>query len=166
MQLYLQAIMVGCLSAGLSDARNLLRSRRRTFDNAPSQQPTRDPLLLAELGKAAAAAFAARSTVMAAARDIDRAYASYFNGDASPSMFARASESAALAKVHVDELALTTATSLFDVGGASGASRERNLDRHWRSIRTLTLHNPAAYKALALGDLFVNDTPLPANGYF
>ena len=36
---------------------------------------------------------------------------------------------------------------LLELGGASAASRQRNLDRHWRNIRTITLHNPVAYKA-------------------
>jgi alkylation response protein AidB-like acyl-CoA dehydrogenase len=166
MQLYLQAIMVGCLAAGISDASDLLRSRKRTFDNAPAQEPTRDPLLLATIGRAAASTYAARAAVMAAASDIDLAYDSARSGVADPALFARASASAALVKVHVDDVALSTSSAIFDVGGASGASRARNLDRHWRSIRTLTLHNPAAYKALAIGDLLINGAPLPANGYF
>ena len=29
--------------------------------------------------------------------------------------------------------------------------RQRNLDRHWRNIRTITLHNPVAYKARVIG---------------
>ncbi|NED68239.1 acyl-CoA dehydrogenase, partial [Streptomyces sp. SID10244] len=61
---------------------------------------------------------------------------------------------------------LRAATDLFDIGGASSASRSKNLDRHWRNIRTVTLHNPTSYKAIALGDRLVNGTPLPANGYF
>ena len=69
-------------------------------------------------------------------------------------------------KVHLDRVALEAATALFDVGGASASSRGRNLDRHWRNLLTLTLHNPASYKASALGRLLVTGEPLPTNGYF
>ena len=69
-------------------------------------------------------------------------------------------------KVHLDRVATDAATALFDVGGASASGRARNLDRHWRNIRTITLHNPASYKAAALGRLAISDEPLPVNGYF
>ena len=54
-------------------------------------------------------------------------------------------------KVHLDDVAPEAATRLLELGGASAASRQRNLDRHWRNIRTITLHNPVAYKARVIG---------------
>ncbi|MCW2557600.1 MAG: acyl-CoA dehydrogenase, partial [Mycobacterium sp.] len=51
-------------------------------------------------------------------------------------------------------------------GGASASSRQRNLDRHWRNIRTITLHNPVAYKARVIGENLLHGTALPANAYF
>jgi hypothetical protein len=56
--------------------------------------------------------------------------------------------------------------SLFDTGGASATSRTLNLDRHWRNIRTVSTHNPLAYKAYVAGDYAVNGAWPPANGYF
>lgn len=166
MQLYLQAIMAGVLHAVVADAAAVLRSRTRTFDHAPAPVLTADPLMLETVGRLAASAHAAESAVLAAAADIDAAYASERAGAPDPELFRRASLSAALVKVHVDDIAPKAANTLFDVGGASSASRTRNLDRHWRNIRTLTLHNPTSYKSLAIGNLIVNDAPLPANGYF
>ena len=68
--------------------------------------------------------------------------------------------------MHLDRVALDAATAMFDVGGASASSRSRNLDRHWRNLRTITLHNPASYKAAAVGRHLVTGDPLPVNGYF
>jgi len=34
------------------------------------------------------------------------------------------------------------------------------------TLRTLTLHNPASYKAAAIGRHLVTGEPLPVNGYF
>ena len=73
---------------------------------------------------------------------------------------------AAEAKVHVDAIALKASSHLFEVGSASAASRAKNLDRHWRAIRTLTLHNPTLYKAQAIGKYRVNQEPFPVNAYF
>jgi alkylation response protein AidB-like acyl-CoA dehydrogenase len=72
---------------------------------------------------------------------------------------------AAKAKVIVDELALRSATALFDVGGASAATRGKNLDRHWRNARTPASHNPASYKAQALGAYELHGTRLPTLGF-
>ena len=58
------------------------------------------------------------------------------------------------------------ALMLFSVGGASATGREANLDRHWRNARTIASHNPAMYKARAIGDLLINEQRLPANGFF
>lgn len=123
-------------------------------------------MLLQTIGRLSAAAYTARAAVLTAADDIDRAYESVRNQAPDARLFAEASLSAARVKVHVDEAALSAAASIFEVGGASSASRSKNLDRHWRNIRTLTLHNPTSYKAVAIGNLEANGEPLPANGYF
>ena len=65
-------------------------------------------------------------------------------------------------KVHLDDVAPEAATRLLELGGASAASRQRNLDRHWRNIRTITLHNPVAHKARVIGQNLLHGTPVPA----
>lgn len=166
LQLYLQAVIAGILQSAVDDATQLIRGRTRTFDHAPTDRPADDPVLFQTVGRLSAAAYTTRVAVLAAADDIDVAYDSVRNQAPDRRLFAEASLSAARVKVHVDEIALTAAASIFEVGGASAASRSKNLDRHWRNIRTLTLHNPTSYKAVAVGDLEVNGKPLPANGYF
>ena len=166
LQLFLQALITGILLSVTQDAVDLLASRTRTFDHAPADDPRADPVLLQTIGEIDAAAYVARSAVLAAARDIEAAFGPAREGRIDDELFARAAVSAARVKVHVDRIALPAAAALFEVGGASSASRHRNLDRHWRNIRTITLHNPTSYKAVALGDLAVNQTALPANGYF
>lgn len=162
LQLYLQALITGILLATVADGAELLRSRTRTFEHAPADVPRHDPVLLQALGEIDALAHVGRAAVLSAARDIDKALQGAVDAD----LFAAARLSAARVKVHLDTAALHAATRLFDLGGASSASRARNLDRHWRNIRTLTLHNPTSYKAIAVGDLVANGTPLPVNGYF
>ena len=56
-------------------------------------------------------------------------------------------------------------TALFDVDGASAATRGKNLDRQ-RNARTLSSHNPASYKAQALGAYELHGTRLPTLGFF
>ncbi|MCW3017230.1 MAG: Acyl-CoA dehydrogenase, type 2, C-terminal domain [Solirubrobacterales bacterium] len=65
-----------------------------------------------------------------------------------------------------DEPTRTAAAVLPSVGGASATKQSRNLDRHWRNIRTLASHNPTLYKARAIGDHTINEAALPQNGFF
>ncbi|MGW0892925.1 acyl-CoA dehydrogenase family protein [Saccharopolyspora sp. NPDC002578] len=166
LQLYLQAIIAGILRNAAEDAARLVRGRTRSFQHAPTASPADDPILHAEVGRITSAAYVAEAAVLAAADEIDAAYRSERLGEPDPALFTAASLAASKVKVHVDEVGLRAANALFEVGGASAASRSRNLDRHWRNIRTLTLHNPTSYKAAAVGDVFINSTPLPVNGYF
>ncbi|MFC8178162.1 MULTISPECIES: acyl-CoA dehydrogenase [Nocardiaceae] len=166
LQLYLHGLVSGILRNVVSDAKNLIQSRTRGFAHGPTEELHRDPLLLSALGTLASTAFAAEATTLAAADAIDTAHTSLNNGVPDPALAANASLRASEAKVHIDEIATRAATVLFEVGGASAASRAKNLDRHWRNIRTITLHNPAAYKASAIGNHVLNGEPLPFNGYF
>lgn len=166
-QVVVTAIEAGILRAALRDGRALLTGRARTYYFAPAERTVDDPLLLQTLGRIAADAFAAELAVLAAAEALDRVAEARLAGDADlEDLSHEAALVAAKAKVIVDEVALRSTNALFDLGGASAARRDRNLDRHWRNARTLASHNPAAYKAQALGAWEANGTPLPKLGFF
>ncbi|WP_243146948.1 hypothetical protein [Scytonema sp. UIC 10036] len=98
---------------------------------------------------------------------LDRLPAAKAQGEEAETAAALATSlSAAKAKLIVDDLALRSATLLFEVGGASTTKKSANLDRHWRNARTLSSHNPNHFKARALGDYEINGTPLPQRGFF
>lgn len=166
-QLILHAIAAGILHAVARDAAEVVRGRGRTYSWATAEEPRRDPQLLQVVGELAAAAFVVQAAVLAAADAQDVAFAHVGRtGQADPELEAHASLLAAQVKVGVEEQALRAATELFTVGGASSVRAATHLDRHWRNLRTLFSHNPAVYKARAVGDLVVNGTPLPAVGFF
>jgi len=104
--------------------------------------------------------------VLDAASAIAAATASEADGVPDSRLAEEAQLKVAKVKVHLDAVAPEAATRLLELGGASGASRQRNLDRHWRNIRTITLHNPVAYKARVIGQNLLHGTPVPANAYF
>jgi alkylation response protein AidB-like acyl-CoA dehydrogenase len=162
LQLFLVAVMAGIARNVTSDAAEVVRSRTRTFSHASGELPKSDPLIQQVVGQIAANAFACELAVLAAADGLDAAEASGHEPDAVHA----AAVLTAQAQVLVAELAPRTAEMLFSVGGASATDRDANLDRHWRNARTIASHNPAMYKARAVGDLLVNGTRLPANGFF
>jgi alkylation response protein AidB-like acyl-CoA dehydrogenase len=166
LQLYIHAVVAGILAAVVDDGVALLRSRERSFSHAPTESPADDPLLQRQLGVLASTAYVARAAVLDAAEAIARATASDSGEGPDPELAAEAQLKVAKVKVHLDDVAPEAATRLLELGGASAASRQRNLDRHWRNIRTITLHNPVAYKARVIGQNLLHGTALPANAYF
>jgi alkylation response protein AidB-like acyl-CoA dehydrogenase len=167
LQLFIHAVVAGILANVVDDGVNLLRSRNRSFSHAPTERPTDDPLLQRQLGVLASTAYVARAAVLDAAAAIAEATDSAdAHGVPDATLATEAQLKVAKVKVHLDDVAPEAATRLLELGGASAASRQKNLDRHWRNIRTITLHNPVAYKARVIGQNLLHDTPIPANAYF
>jgi alkylation response protein AidB-like acyl-CoA dehydrogenase len=169
LQLYIHAVVAGILAAVVDDGVNLLRSRDRSFSHAPTDRPTDDPHLQRLLGELASTAYIAKVAVLDAAEAIATATnsaASTPDGNPDAELATEAQLKVAKVKVHLDAIAPEAATRLLELGGASAASRQKGLDRHWRNIRTITLHNPVAYKAVAIGQNLLHGTPVPANAYF
>jgi alkylation response protein AidB-like acyl-CoA dehydrogenase len=165
-QLFVTAVVAGTARASLRDAKALLLGRGRNFYFAPSSVAAQDPILQEAIGHLSAQAFAAEHAVLAAADHMVVAERARLDGGNFEELAHEAALAAAKAKIIADELALRSATALFDVGGASAATRRQNLDRHWRNARTLATHNPASYKAQAVGAWEVAGTRLPSLGFF
>ena len=165
-QLLLHSIVAGIVKAISREAIELVQKRQRTFVYAVSQAPQKDPLLLETVGEIAASAYIIENAVLNAAHAQDCAFKSTVNGVTDYALSHQAALEASLVKIAIEPLALKAAGQLFDVTGASSTRLKYDLDRHWRNIRTLASHNPAQFKAYAVGNLLVNQVDLPNNVYF
>ncbi|MWJ42069.1 acyl-CoA dehydrogenase [Clavibacter michiganensis subsp. michiganensis] len=155
-QLYLVAVLAGIAQEVEHDAVAYVRSRTRTYIHANAALPQDDPQVLEVVGRISTAAFAVRAATLAAAARLDDAVATAAPGVALDKPTLDAAENAVYqAQVHAVDQVPAAATLLFEVGGASATFRERALDRHWRNARVVASHNPAIYKARAIGDYAV-----------
>ncbi|BAN49799.1 putative oxidoreductase [Metapseudomonas resinovorans NBRC 106553] len=64
----------------------------------------------------------------------------------------------ATAKVAATRTGLDLCSRLFEVTGARSTHAALRLDRHWRNLRTQTLHDPVDYKVRELGEWALNQT--------
>lgn len=158
-QVNLIATLAGIARAVHRDVVTEVRARTRNYSHANASRVRDDPQVLGLVGEISAAAYAAESLAVSAARALDAA------ADASEADLQGATERAELeataAQVTVSRLVLESASDLFDALGASATSTARALDRHWRNARTVASHNPRLFKARVLGAHDVNGTPPP-----
>lgn len=153
-QLVLLATLVGIGRAVVDDAVAYVTARTRTYSHASAPRAADDPLVQEVVGELSALSYRADAALALAASVLETSASSLSSdsGEADRDAAICASET------HVTKAQLVTvpavldaASRLFEVGGASALDRDRGLDRHWRNARTLASHNPARYKARALG---------------
>ncbi|MGV8880560.1 MAG: acyl-CoA dehydrogenase family protein [Rhodoglobus sp.] len=164
-QLVLLAAVTGIGRAIVDDAIAYLRARTRNYSHGSAATVQQDPLVQEVVGTLSAHSFAADSAFAAAVRGLDASTATIIGGADVATRTARIADvefATTRAQLVVLPNVLAAATELFEVGGASAVDTGLSLDRHWRNARTIASHNPAKYRARAVGDQLINDTPIVA----
>ena len=161
-QLVHAAIEVGIAGGALRDARAFLRDKARPFFEAVrggwAQKASDDPHSLLRYGRLSTQVRAAEATLQWAARELDAIGLNPSDAEAA----ARGSLAVAQAKAFGSEVAVTVASELFALSGASAADAKYDLDRHWRNARTHSIHDPADWKYHHVAQYEVNGV-LPPN---
>lgn len=162
LQLFLGTVQAGIARNALDDAIRFAREHARPIKHSSASRSVDDPYVELAVGDISARAYAAEALVLKAAEAIDRAWAA----QRAHADVEQAAVEVAQAQYLVAELALKTAETLFDVGGASTTGRSHNLDRHWRNARTVANHNPRHWKAAVVGAWQLKGTEPPTSGLF
>ncbi len=164
-QLNLLAVLAGIGRAALADFVEHVRNRERNYSHANASRVRDDPQVLARIGEASAAVYAAEAATLRVAHAVqevaDLAAAAAGVPEQVAAVNERAEVESAQAQVVVTDLVLRLTSDLFDTLGASGTAITKGLDRHWRNARTVSSHNPRILKARVVGGHLVNGTPPP-----
>ena len=162
-QLVLLAVQAGIAAAVERDTAAQVRARTRTYTHGLAPLVRHDAQVLSVAGEISSIAFTARALVRAAAQAVQGAADTAHLRDSEVDRAANveAEIRTAQAQVVLSGSVPRAATLLFDTLGASGTSRARDLDRHWRNSRTVASHNPVVYKQRIVGDWSVNGTEPP-----
>lgn len=136
-----------------------VRDRARPWVDAHVDRAADDPLLVAGLGDVAVRLRAAEALLDRAGHAVDEAIA-----DATEFTVAQASLAVAAARALTTTAGLLAASKLFELTGTSATLAEDNLDRHWRNVRTHSLHDPVRWKYHAVGNHSLNGINPPRHG--
>ncbi|KXT56053.1 acyl-CoA dehydrogenase family protein [Gordonia sp. PS3] len=145
---------IGTAEGALEEALDWTRLHASPWETSGLESATDDPYILELVG-------ALRSEVTAAALLADHAgealqSALDIGPDLTPDQRAEAAIAIAEAKYVTTKVSLEVASRLFEIQGARATTTSYGFDRHWRNLRTHTVHDPVAYKAREVGDWTLN----------
>lgn len=157
-QLLQLAIITGLGRAASYAVSQAVAERTRNYSHANSQFVRNDPQILQVVGQVRSAAYSAGAILEKASQSLQRTYLSALQQDLEldAAQNALAELEVAQAQGVITHLILNASTILFDALGASAVSQTLGLDRFWRSVRTLSSHNPRIFKDRIIGDFSVN----------
>jgi alkylation response protein AidB-like acyl-CoA dehydrogenase len=146
------AIDIGIARAALEDGAEFVRTRSRPWKEALDagiQRADEEPHVVRKFGEFTARLYALEALLAAGSAIIDEGYAT---PEPSRELAAEATLKIAAAKALAQEFAVEIASGIFELAGTSAADAAVNLDRHWRNVRTHSLHDPARWKYVHLGN--------------
>lgn len=158
-QLIHAAIDLGIGQGAFAATLPFIRDRARPWIDAKVDRAAQDPLTLAGLGEVSLRLTAAEALLDRAGEAVDAAIAG-----TTEATVAAASVAVAEARVLTTKAGLLAASKLFEFTGTSATLAEDNLDRHWRNVRTHTLHDPMRWKYHAVGQYALNGVNPPRHG--
>ncbi|GGS47890.1 acyl-CoA dehydrogenase family protein [Actinokineospora fastidiosa] len=162
-QLVLSRVLTATARGALATAADYTRRFTRAWPASGVEKAVDDPHTLAAYGVLTARTDAADLLV-------DRAAAAFAAADAegpalTPEQRGATGLAIASAKALASEVALEVTGRVFELTGARATANRYGLDRFWRNARTLTLHDPAVYKAAEVGRHLLTGELPPVTGY-
>jgi alkylation response protein AidB-like acyl-CoA dehydrogenase len=145
---------IGTAQGALAEALDWTRTYASPWETSGVDRAVDDAYILQAVGEL-------QSEVRAAALLADRAGDALRDAlDLGPTLSEQQRAEAAIAvyeaKYLTTKVSLDTASRLFEIQGARATTSAYGFDRHWRNLRTHTLHDPVAYKAREVGDWTLN----------
>lgn len=162
-QLVLGRVLTATARGALVTAAEYTRQFTRAWPASGVERAVDDPHTLAAYGTLLARTDAADLLV-------DRAAAAFADADAAgaaltPEQRGATGLAIAAAKAIASEVATDVTSRVFELTGARATAGRYGLDRFWRNARTLTLHDPAVYKAAEVGRHLLTGELPPVTGY-
>ncbi|TXI45047.1 acyl-CoA dehydrogenase family protein [Methylophilus sp.] len=149
-QLILTNIYLGIAEGAFNDAQHYTLREARPWQNAKVDITSHDPYILAHYGEFWVGLEATRALTNQAAEKLDAAWAKGLRlTEEDRGLLAT---SISTAKVLATRTGLDLTSRMFEVAGSRATHAGLRLDRHWRNLRTHTLHDPLDYKIKELGE--------------
>jgi len=155
------AVDIGIARAALEDGAEFVRTTSRPWFEAGVDKAADEPHVIRRFGELTARLYALEALLAQGSAAVDEALA---EPELSRESAARASLLVAAAKALAQEFATEIASGVLELAGASATDGKYALDRHWRNVRVHSLHDPARWKYVHLGNHTLAGTNPPRLG--
>ncbi|MCB5189763.1 acyl-CoA dehydrogenase family protein [Methylobacillus arboreus] len=149
-QLILTNIYLGIAEEAFDDARHYTLNEARPWHRSGLEHPADDPYVLAHYGEFWASLQSARALTNLAAAKFDEAWQK--QETLTEEERGEVAIDITSAKIIATRIGLDITSRMFEVAGSRATHAGLRLDRHWRNLRTHTLHDPVDYKIKELGE--------------
>ncbi|MFC4120061.1 acyl-CoA dehydrogenase family protein [Nonomuraea zeae] len=153
------AIDVGIARAALEAGAGFVRTHSRPWFESDVERVTDEQSVLVRFGQIAGRVIVAELALGRAAQLLDEVVAVGPDDDNTALLSAHV----AAVKSQAAQVAVQTASDVFELAGTRATDAAFGLDRHWRNARTHTLHDPVRWKEYHLGNFLLNDVRPPRN---
>ena len=159
-QLHFANIFLGIAEGAFEEARQYTLKETRPWFKSSALNSNEDPYVLGHFGDFWVRLQGARLLLDNAGRELDQAWAK--GAALGAQQRGQVAVAIATAKVAASRDGLELCSKVFEVTGARATQASVGLDRHWRNLRTQSLHDPLDYKLHELGDWALNQRlPIP-----
>lgn len=155
------AVDIGIARAALSDGAEFVVNRSRPWFEAGVDNAADEPHVVRRFGELTARLYALEALLEQGAKLVDAALA---EAELTRETAAAASLKVAAAKALAQEFAVEIASGVLELAGSSATDAQYALDRHWRNVRVHSLHDPARWKYVHLGNHTLRGTNPPRLG--
>jgi alkylation response protein AidB-like acyl-CoA dehydrogenase len=155
------AIDIGIARAALEDGAKFVTTKTRPWFEANVEAAADEPHIVRRFGELTAKLYALEALLTHGASLVDAALAP---PELTRESAAEASLKVGAAKALAQEYAVEIASGIFELAGASATDGQYALDRHWRNVRVHSLHDPARWKYVHLGNHTLRGTKPPRLG--
>ncbi len=160
-QLTFGILHLGIAEGALEAALAYTREHTRPALHSGVERGRDEPYILAGYGTLVARVQAVSALVERAVHALDWLYG--LADDVTTEQRAAVAEIIASAKIVSTETALDVTSAVFEYTGARSTAARHGLDRYWRNVRTISLHDPVAYKRDEVGRYVLNgEAPTPS----
>ncbi len=162
-QLTFANMFLGIAEGAFTEARHYTLKESRAWPKSLADQASEDPYTLRHYGEFWVGLESVRLLTERANALLDEAWRKEHRLGAEER--GHLAVAIATAKVAATRSGLDLTSRLFEVTGARATHAALRLDRHWRNLRTQTLHDPVDYKLNELGDWALNAS-LPTPSFY
>lgn len=149
------SIFIGSARAAVERAKDHVLARPKARAVSGVERAGEDPLALTLFGKLWRKVLVAEDFVLQVADEVQDAFEHRL------SLSERQREEVTLrafaARALAAQTALDVTPQVYDIVGTTGSANSLGFDRHWRDVRTLSLHDSIAYSIKSAGDFVLND---------